>query len=64
MRNLDFIEQPDYKYLKGLFRKLFVNSGYSFDYNYDWVANKYKKKSKKCSKFEEKKLELLKKYQS
>jgi len=58
VRNLDFIEQPDYKYLKGLFRKLFVMSGYSFDYNYDWVKNKYKKKSKKHSKLEDKKLKL------
>ena len=59
VRGLGFTEQPNYKYLKRLFRKLFVISGYDFDYRYDWVEDKYKKKSKKHSKFEDKKLELV-----
>ena len=58
IRELGFTETPNYKYLRRLFRKLFVISGYDFDYRYDWVENKYKKKSKKHSKFEDKKKEL------
>lgn len=58
IRGLGFTEAPNYKYLKRLFRKLFVISGYDFDYRYDWVEDKYKKKSKKHSKFEDKKKEL------
>jgi serine/threonine protein kinase len=37
VKNLEFDEDPDYKYLKKLFRTLFVENGYDFDYNYDWV---------------------------
>jgi len=58
VKELGFTETPNYKYLKRLFRKLFVISGYDFDYRYDWVEDKYKKKSKKHSKFEDKKKEL------
>merc|ERR1711959_746954 len=58
VRELGFAETPNYKYLKRLCRRLFVISGYDFDYRYDWVEDKYKKKSKKHSKFEDKKKEL------
>ena len=58
VRGLGFTETPNYKYLKRLFRKLFVISGYDFDYRYDWVEDKIKKRSKKHSKFEDKKKEL------
>ncbi len=58
VRELGFTETPNYKYLKRLFRKLFVISGYDFDYRYDWVEDKYKRKHKKHSKFEDKKKEL------
>jgi len=37
VKNLDFMEDPDYKYLKKQFRILFVENGYDFDYNYDWL---------------------------
>ena len=37
VKNLDFTDNPDYKYLKGLFRALFLKSGFSFDYEYDWL---------------------------
>lgn len=36
VKGLMFDETPNYKYLKKLFRKLFVESGYDFDYSYDW----------------------------
>jgi hypothetical protein len=36
VKSLLFEETPNYKYLKRLLRKLFVESGYDFDYNYDW----------------------------
>lgn len=35
-RNLRFEDKPDYAYLKGLFKDLFVRSGYEYDYVYDW----------------------------
>jgi len=37
VKNLDFMEDPDYKYLKKQFRILFVENGYDFDYHYDWL---------------------------
>lgn len=36
VRNLAFTDQPDYKYLKKIFRQLLVESGYRFDLEYDW----------------------------
>ena len=36
VRNLTFTDQPDYKFLKKIFRQLFVESGYRFDFDYDW----------------------------
>ena len=36
VRNLAFTDQPDYKYLKKIFRQLLVESGYRFDFEYDW----------------------------
>lgn len=37
VKKLEFTEKPNYKYLKKIFRKLFVESGFDFDYDYDWV---------------------------
>ena len=36
VKELGFTEEPNYKYLKKLFRKLFLESGCDFDYAYDW----------------------------
>lgn len=36
-RSLKFEEKPDYKYLRGLFRTLFFNRGYAYDFNWDWL---------------------------
>jgi len=38
-RNLRFEDEPDYDYLRGLFSTLFKNSGYKWDYQYDWNEN-------------------------
>jgi len=37
VRNIEFEAKPEYKYLKKIFRRLFLMSGYDFDYRYDWV---------------------------
>ena len=42
VKGLNFEDSPDYKYLKGLFRTLFVKNGYDFDYDYDWINILYK----------------------
>jgi serine/threonine protein kinase len=36
-RNLEFKGNPDYNYLRKLFRELFINQGYVMDYAYDWL---------------------------
>ncbi len=36
-RNMKFEEQPDYTFLKTMFRNLFNKKEYTFDYQYDWV---------------------------
>ncbi|KAL9260255.1 Casein kinase 1-like protein [Drosera capensis] len=38
-RSLQFEDKPDYKYLKMLFRSLFVKEGYQFDHIFDWTHN-------------------------
>ncbi|CAM8966955.1 unnamed protein product [Rhodiola kirilowii] len=39
-RSLRFDDKPDYKYLKRLFRDLFIREGYQFDYIFDWTILK------------------------
>lgn len=44
-KSLKFGERPDYTFLKRLFSDLFVNIGYTKDYEYDWcrkTKNDYK----------------------
>ena len=47
VKKLGFSDAPDYKYLRKLFRKLFVERGFDFDYSYDWThqTNKMSKMS-------------------
>jgi hypothetical protein len=46
-RNLRFDEEPDYKFLKDIFKELFNKNGYETDYVYDWnVIAEYKKSEK------------------
>lgn len=40
VRNLNFEEKPDYNYMRGLFRQLLQNSGYTNDGMYDWILKK------------------------
>jgi casein kinase I family protein HRR25 len=37
-RSLGFIETPDYKYLRGLFRNALRKENLEYDFNFDWVA--------------------------
>jgi len=46
-RNLKFEDKPDYAYLKGLLKDLFVKSGFEWDYEYDWNLIAKKKKEEK-----------------
>lgn len=36
-KGLQFIQKPDYDYVRRLFRNLFYRTGYKWDYIYDWV---------------------------
>jgi len=36
-RSLRFVVDPDYEYLRGIFRELFDRSGFEMDGQYDWV---------------------------
>jgi serine/threonine protein kinase len=40
-RRLEFIQHPDYSYLRKLFRTLFHNQGFSYDYVFDWNMLKF-----------------------
>eukprot|EP01017_Pseudomicrothorax_dubius_P047647 TRINITY_DN8581_c0_g1_i1.p1 TRINITY_DN8581_c0_g1~~TRINITY_DN8581_c0_g1_i1.p1 ORF type:complete len:532 (-),score=60.83 TRINITY_DN8581_c0_g1_i1:112-1707(-) len=37
VKNLTFTQAPDYKFLKKLFRILFFEQRFEYDYNYDWI---------------------------
>jgi hypothetical protein len=34
---MGFEQEPDYNYLRGLFKNIMNDRGYTFDYKYDWV---------------------------
>ena len=38
-RNLEFEDEPDYTYLKGLLANLYKHKKFTIDKNYDWVQN-------------------------
>ncbi|XP_058756236.1 casein kinase 1-like protein 1 [Vicia villosa] len=40
-RSLRFDDKPDYAYLKRIFRDLFIQEGFQFDYVFDWTILKY-----------------------
>ena len=40
-RQLDFIQRPDYCYLRKLFRTLFHRQGFTYDYVFDWNMLKF-----------------------
>ena len=43
-RGLRFDEDPDYDYLKKLFKKLFENQGFERDFDFDWFKENGKNK--------------------
>lgn len=46
-RELNFDQEPNYDYLKGLFKKVFIVNNFDFDFIYDWNLPIFAKKS--CS---------------
>ncbi|KAI5510971.1 protein kinase protein [Trichomonas vaginalis G3] len=36
IREMKFADDPDYGFLRDLFRNLFIRLGFSYDYNYEW----------------------------
>lgn len=40
-RQLDFVQRPDYCYLRKLFRTLFHRQGFTYDYVFDWNMLKF-----------------------
>lgn len=47
-RNLEFEQDPDYNYLRSLFKNVMEKNSYSYDYEFDWIKklNLNKQKSK------------------
>lgn len=43
IRKLGFEDEPNYGYLREIFRKLFVNQGFVYDYDYDWTLTQKRK---------------------
>ncbi|KAM3326784.1 casein kinase 1-like protein 7 isoform X2 [Capsicum chacoense] len=48
-RSLRFDGEPDYSYLKRLFRDLLIKEGYQFDYVFDWTILKKHSQLASCS---------------
>lgn len=41
IHSLDFDDQPEYSYLRKIFRDLFIREGFDFDFVFDWTTLKY-----------------------
>ena len=41
VRALGFNDQPNYSYLRKLFRDLFVHEGFEYDHVFDWTVKKF-----------------------
>jgi casein kinase I family protein HRR25 len=39
VRALRFDEKPDYLFMRRLFRELFLNQGFQYDYIFDWTVS-------------------------
>lgn len=40
-RSLGFEDEPDYNYLRKMFRDLFIGQGLEYDYVYDWMVPRH-----------------------
>jgi hypothetical protein len=40
-RNLEFTQDPDYDYLRRLFKELYVSCGFENEYIFDWTIQRY-----------------------
>ncbi len=38
-RSLQFEQEPDYEYLRGLLKSVMEKNGWKFDYEYDWSTS-------------------------
>ena len=38
VKSLEFSEKPNYSYYRQIFRNLFINKGFIYDYQYDWLS--------------------------
>ena len=43
VRNLGFDEEPHYSAYREMFRNLFIEKGYAYDYKFDWIGHEYDK---------------------
>ena len=43
LRQLENPDKPDYAYLRGLFRRLFKQSGFTHDHVFDWTIREYER---------------------
>ncbi|POS68604.1 casein kinase I isoform delta, partial [Diaporthe helianthi] len=41
-RGLAFDDKPDYSYLRGLFRRLFLAEGFKYDHVFNWIEKRFK----------------------
>ncbi len=41
VRTLEFADQPDYSYLRKIFRDLFVRERFEYDHVFDWTVKKF-----------------------
>ena len=57
VRSLEFTDEPDYKYLKRLFRTLFIKNNFTMDYNYDWLETSEDKDNEMNKKYRENRLQ-------
>jgi casein kinase I family protein HRR25 len=49
-RSLHFKDKPDYRYLRAIFRNLFVREGFQYDYIFDWTVYKHKENAQAIQK--------------
>ena len=40
-KNLEFTQEPDYNYLKRIFRELYIRQGFENDFIFDWTIQRY-----------------------
>lgn len=49
VRALEFGDQPDYPYLRKIFRNLFIQQKFKHDNVFDWTVKRYTAQQEKCA---------------